>query len=71
MKRKMKMADDNKKEVELPLDYGDCTTDEERKLWCEREMWETERQMKAEDDAGAFDDPPYGGPEFWPRSHFI
>ena len=28
--------------------------------FCDREAWDTERQMKAEMDAGGFDDPPYG-----------
>ena len=45
----------------IPSDYDKCKTDEQRSLWYQREQWETERNAKHADDAGAFDDPPYDG----------
>jgi len=44
----------------IPDDWDDCKTDEERKLWIQQEQWETEWKAKMEQDAGCYDDPPYG-----------
>ena len=44
----------------IPLDWDDCKTDEERNLWIQNEAWESERSDKEDQDAGCYDDPPYG-----------
>ena len=45
-------------EVWIPSDYDNCTTEEQKRLWLEREMWHSEWMSKMEDDAGLFDEPP-------------
>ena len=49
----------------IPSDYDKCKTDEQRSLWIRREEYETEHRAKMDDDAGCYDDPPYG--EFYER----
>ena len=44
----------------IPSDYDKCKTDEQRKIWIQREEWESERNAQMEQDAGCYDDPPYG-----------
>ena len=46
--------------INIPDDWDDCKTDEERKLWLQREEWDSEWNEKMAQDAGCYDDPPYG-----------
>lgn len=50
-----------KNNKKIPFDWDDCKTDEDRRRWIEREEGETEMQAKADQDAGCYDDPSYGG----------